>query len=696
MDLKASNIHHYLPGNLSKSDAKVVINNMPDTLYRVNSAGHLTYVSPSCKELTGYNVEELLGTSVLDLYRHPEHRAGLLESLQNGNGSVHNYEMEIVHKDGHSVWVLINIQSIIENSELVAIEGLIRDVSDRKEIEQALFREKEKAQVTLQSIADGVITTDTEGNIDYLNPMAESMTGWSLANAKGKHINKVFCPVCECDDDYSDQAITSCLQSGESITVPCIRLINHTDNQQFAVRETASPIRNNNNEIIGAVLVFHDVTQIRDMSQQLSYQASHDSHTGLINRQAMEQSLQGAIEQAKEQCDEHVFCYLDLDQFKIVNDTCGHIAGDALLKQLSTILKTQVRENDTFARIGGDEFGVLIEHCSLEKGVEIAENIRLMISDYRFSWENKIFEVGVSIGLVSINADTQSITEVLSTADSACFIAKDKGRNRVHVSEKNDKALNKRHQEMNWSGKIKLALEQNDFTLHHQLVHPIDEQASEKPIYCEALIRLVEKDNIIQPMAFIPAAERYNLMDRIDRWVVSNLMNKLQQLPIECTANRIFALNLSGTSLTNNSLMSHILSELENTGVNPEQICFEITETAAVSNLDQAKRFILILGGVGFKFALDDFGSGLSSFNYLKYLPVDYLKIDGGIVRDVHKNVVNKAMVESINNIGHIMGLTTIAEFVENEEIYNTLKEIGVDYAQGYHVHKPEPFECDV
>ena len=618
----------------------------------------------------------------------------LLQRLQDGNGTVHDYEVELIHKTGHSIWVMLNIQSIFEADAFIGIEGLIRNITRRKEIEQALFSEKEKAQITLQSIADGVITTDTAGNIEYLNPMAEKLTGRSLVNAYGKDINEIFCPQADTNDDEHEHPVYTCLNSGENVTVPCIRILSRPDRQQFAVRETASPVRNNKNEIIGAVLIFHDVTQIRNMSQQLSYQASHDSHTGLINRHAFEQHLQEAIKQSQEDGSEHIFCYLDLDQFKIVNDTCGHVAGDALLKQLTHILQTLIRENDIFARIGGDEFGILIQRCKLERGVELAEKIRLAISDFRFSWEEKVFEVGTSIGLVSINKDTQSISEVLSTADSACYIAKDMGRNRIHVSEKDDEALNRRHLEMNWSHKIKHALEMDSFTLHCQHVEPIGTQRDNLPVYCESLIRLKEKDGLIQPMAFIPAAERYNLIARIDRWVISHLMNKLKQMPDKETANRIFALNLSGTSLTDTSIMGYILSELEKTGVNAEQICLEITETVAISNLDHAKRFIQILGGVGFRFALDDFGSGLSSFNYLQYLPVDYLKIDGGIVRDVHKNVVNKAMVESINNIGHIMGLTTIAEFVENEEIYDTLKEIGVDYAQGYHVHKPAPFSC--
>jgi len=443
---------------------------------------------------------------------------------------------------------------------------------------------------------------------------------------------------------------------------------------------------------IGAVLVFHDVSEIRDMSRQLSYQATHDAQTGLINRCEFETRLNLAIQRCHQHEEVHVLCYLDLDQFKLVNDTCGHIAGDELLKRLACTMQTMIRDEDTFARLGGDEFGLLIEKCSLDDGIRIAEMLRNAINNFRFSWDEKMFEIGASIGLVCLEKNSLGVNDVLSMADAACFIAKDHGRNRIHVFQADDAAINKQNNEMHWSYKIKHALEQDEFILYSQSVQCINTHDTNYPAYTEILVRMQHQGKTILPMAFIPAAERYNQMLQIDRWVVRNFFAKLKKCTKQSTDNQLFAINLSGNSINSKDFLSFIISELEQSRVNPGCICFEITETAAISNLDYAKRFMLILKGMGCSFALDDFGSGLSSFNYLKYLPVDFLKIDGSFVREVHHDVVSRSMVESINKVGHVMGLKTIAEYAENQDIINGLKEIGVDYVQGFGISIPEPW----
>jgi diguanylate cyclase (GGDEF)-like protein/PAS domain S-box-containing protein len=679
---------------LSAADAELIIKNMEDTLYRVDTQGRLIYASPAAEQLTGYTLDELLGNKVTDLYMHQEKRDELLQQLSQSGGLLNNYEIELKHKQGQGVWVLINVRNTFDDNHNVSgIEGLIRNITRYKQAEQALNNEREKALVTLHSIADGVITTDINGRIEYINPMAETICGWSLESARGRDIEVVFNPSADEGDEDIEHPVHACLAQGKSITVPLIRMLVRRDDQEFAIRESVSPIRDSQDHVIGAVLVIHDITRIREMSRRLSYQASHDSHTGLINRGEFEKRLAQAIQQAQQQDMEHVLCYLDLDQFKIVNDTCGHIAGDALLKRLANTLHTLVRENDTFARLGGDEFGILIENCPLEQGIRVAENIRNTVNNFRFSWNNKMFEIGVSIGLVCVDNQSLGVAEVLSMADAACFIAKDQGRNRIHVSQMDDAAQNKQHEEMHWSYKIKHALEENQFTLHCQPIRCINESADELPQYTEILVRMQQQDKIISPMTFIPAAERYNLMQQIDRWVVKNFFAELRKCPGPGNKKQLFAINLSGTSINNNDFLNFVVSELENSNANPECICFEITETAAISNLEFAKRFMLILKGMGCYFALDDFGSGLSSFNYLKYLPVDFLKIDGSFVRELEHDVISQAMVESINKVGHIMGLKTIAEYAENQATIDKLKEMGVDYAQGFAISRPAPWD---
>ena len=428
----------------------------------------------------------------------------------------------------------------------------------------------------------------------------------------------------------------------------------------------------------------------RKAEETIHHLAYHDSLTGLINRHRFEQRLTMALRNAKDWNSEHALLYLDLDRFKVVNDTCGHVAGDELLKQLALVLQDQVRESDTLARLGGDEFGLLLENCPIDQAVQIAEKLLQAINDFRFSWGGKTFSVGGSIGLAAITAHNPSVDDLLRNADIACYAAKDGGRNRIHIYKDEDVELQRRRGEMHWVARIRWALEHDRFVLHRQNIVPLQQGGVGK--CCEMLLRMRdERDQLISPGVFLPAAERYNLAPAIDRWVVRTLLEFLKTQPGKIDSSQSFFINISGVTLNDDDFYAFLRQQLRDSGVAPAQLCFEITETAAIGNLSRALSFMQGIREEGCQFALDDFGAGLSSFSYLKTIPVDYLKIDGAFVRDIVNDPLDRAIVDSINRVGHVVGLKTIAEFVETEAIRDQLRGLGVDYAQGYGLHRPEP-----
>lgn len=437
--------------------------------------------------------------------------------------------------------------------------------------------------------------------------------------------------------------------------------------------------------------------RIDEATERLSYQASHDALTGLVNRREFERRLEKALATAREEGRVHALCYLDLDQFKIVNDTCGHVAGDELLRQLTVLVQGKVRDTDTLARLGGDEFGVLLDNCPLEQAVIVAESLRQTVKDFHFVWKEKPFVIGVSIGLVPISQDVGSLDVVLSCADAACYTAKDLGRNRVHLYREKDGELVQRQGEMQWAARITRAIEENRFRLYYQTIMPLQDQEHEGRHF-EILLRMVDDNGqIVPPMAFIPAAERFNLMPSIDRWVVSTALGLYWKLLPECHCSggqcNTCTLNLSGPSLCDELFLEFIKRQFALYKVPYKNVCFEITETAAITNLAKAMEFISELRALGCRFSLDDFGSGLSSFAYLKNMQVDYLKIDGSLVRDMLDDPMAAAMVSSINQIGHVLGLKTIAEFVETEAVMEKLRVMGVNFAQGYAIEHPRSLE---
>ncbi len=574
---------------------------------------------------------------------------------------------------------------------LVVAVGVIRRTA---KAEHALAREKERAEVTLHSIGEAVITTDGQGRIDHLNEMAERLTGWSNEEAAGRSIEDVYQVVDEKDITQRLNLVARCLH-GDNAPSRESSLLLSRGGLQYAIEQTVSRIRETDGEVIGLVVVFRDVTSERSLVHELAWQASHDALTGLANRHEFERRLQELVESAQSSHISHALLYVDLDQFKLVNDTAGHVAGDELLRQLSTLLSTKIRAVDTLARLGGDEFGLLLPGCGIEQAQVIAEKLREEISEFRLSWATKTFTVGASIGMVEITHETGGIANLLSAADTACYMAKDRGRNRVCVHRAQDAEVKRLHGEAEWVARITRAFEENRFQLYAQKIVPLRPDSDFE--YQEILLRMLdETGELVPPMAFIPAAERYGLMPSIDRWVVRTLFAWMSANQRRLPDKISYAINLSGQSLGDEAFAVFIEDQLRLSGVAPSRICFEVTETAAISNLAHAMRMMAQMRVLGCRFSLDDFGSGMSSFAYLKNLPVDSIKVDGAFVRDMLNDAMDCAMVEAIIRIAHVMGLQAVAEHVESDAVMQRLAELGVDYVQGFGVHRPAPLSSTV
>ncbi len=570
--------------------------------------------------------------------------------------------------------------------------GVMFDITQRKRAEAALFEETERLRVTLHSIGDGVITTDAEGRVDYLNPVAEALTGWSVADAQGQPLTQVFAILDEESRQPVPDPVARCLAEGGITKLDHPVLLRSRSEREYMIQDSAAPIRDAAGKVVGVVLVFSDVTKRRRLTRSIIYQATHDSLTGLLNRSEFERRLQRVLEAPQQERGEHALCYLDLDQFKVVNDTCGHAAGDKLLQQLSDLFKAQIRTRDTLARLGGDEFGVLLEHCSVHQALRVAETLRQAVEKFRFVQDDKLFRIGVSVGLVPIDHASGNLKEVLSAADAACYLAKDQGRNRIHVYQADDVALTRRYGEIRWAVRIPHALEENHFRLCCQPIAPLH-GGGQTGAHYELLLRLEDNGQLILPGTFLAAAERYNLAAQLDRWVIHTALQWLGQHPALLQQLSLCSINLSGQSLGEETLLAFILAQVKTYGIPPEKLCFEITETVAIANLANASRLIEVLKAEGCRFALDDFGSGLSSFAYLKTLPVDYLKIDGAFIKDIATDSIDFAIVKSMHEIAQVTGKQTIAEWVEDEPILAKLREIGVHYAQGYFIGRPRPWQ---
>ena len=664
-----------------------------DGLWDFDTLNNRVYLSPRWKAMLGY---EDVPTRQAPDWRslvHPEDMSRVQAAIRDhvaGKTNLFESLHRMRHSSGEWRWVISRAKARVDDKgRLVRLVGVELDITERKLYEEALFREKESAQITLQSIGDGVITTDEKGVIDYINPVAEALTGWRLEDTQGRAIEEVFRAFHEETCEPLENPLAVSIRRTRSIKSVRPMLLIRRDGNEIYVESTASPIRDGSGAVSGGVLVFHDVSEARELNRRLSYHASHDVLTGLVNRREFESRMERALKSAKANEGAYALCCLDLDQFKIVNDTCGHSAGDALLGQVGALLKSKVRWRDTLARLGGDEFGVLLESCSLEEALRTAETLREAVSNFKFTWEERTFRLGASIGVVPVSADNEDVAGVLSAADSACQAAKQAGRNRVHSFEENDIDLMRRRREMQWAARINAALEENRFELFRQSILPL--RGQDTGAHYELLLRMRdETGKIVSPDNFMTAAEHYGITPNIDRWVIENAFRWLVSDADERERLALCSINLSGLSLGDDKFLPYVIDQLGRSGLDPTKICFEITETAAIASFSQANRFIGALKDQGCKFALDDFGSGLSSFGYLKHFPVDFLKIDGTFVKEILHDPIDREMVRSINEIGHLTGKQTIAEFAENADIVNMLRTLGVDYAQGYGVSQPQ------
>ena len=554
--------------------------------------------------------------------------------------------------------------------------------------ERSLAEERERAHITLHSIGDAVLTTDQHGLIDQMNNIAELLTGYRNEEVRGRRPEAIIPLVHEFSSEPIADPVTRVL-SGEGIVGSCGNAVLFGKNgDKFAVEFTAAPITDTCRNIKGAILVFRDVTEMRSLSRELAYRARHDSLTGLHNRLELEGELANTLVKIRRSADHQAWlCCLDLDQFKVINDTCGHAAGDELIKQIATILQQRLRSTDFISRLGGDEFALILRDCDEASAVALVGEIHAGINSLRFSWHNKSFSASASFGLVHIRADSGKVQDLLSAADAACYVAKEQGRNRIHIHRVDDNLTTRQNNEMEMVHRINHAVDNDRFELFYQPIEPLSR--TDTLTRYEILLRMqTDAQELVLPGAFIPAAERYNLMSRIDRWVVRSV---LQTEILAKTGGCSVSINISAQSLSEDSFLGFVLDELARSRIPATSVCFEITETTAISNLTTAVSFIQAVKSRGCLISLDDFGSGLCSFAYLKQLPVDFIKIDGSFVKDLFKDPMNVAMIQSIVNIAKVIDVMTIAEYVCTPEIFDKLRELGVDYVQGYSICEPLP-----
>jgi diguanylate cyclase (GGDEF)-like protein/PAS domain S-box-containing protein len=672
----------------SEQKFRHLFENAMEGVFQSTRDGRLLSVNPAFVKMLGYSsAEELYALpSAAMLYWHPADRADFVRRLEE-TGEIRNAEFRLRRRDGAQIVVMESARATYDEAGRIdGYEGTVADITERKRAEQAMFAEKERAQVTLQSIGDAVISTDATGSIDYINPIAEQLTGWTIDEGRGRPIGEVLSIVSEATRAAVENPLLVALRTGQQVGPGEQSVLVSRNGQSIAIQDSASPIRDRLGKTMGAVIVFHDVTKERRLKRALAYQASHDALTGLINRREFDNRLHEAVQAARRENANYALLYVDLDQFKLVNDTCGHPAGDRLIRDITGLLQTRVRASDTIARLGGDEFGVLLEHCTLDQARVIAESVRHSVRDYRFVWGSASLSVGASIGVVAIDAQTESAATALSAADIACYSAKEQGRNRIHVYDGGGTAT--RHREMHWVSQVTRAVDEGRLELFFQPIQPIGKAGRPAQAFAELTVRLRDDSGVlVPPSEFIPAAERYNVMSMIDRWVVQRAVDLLRQ---HRAAAPLLAVNLSGTSLNDQGFLEYVLGRIDEPAI-ARGLCFEITETAAVANLQNAIFFMQELRERGCRFSLDDFGCGLSSFMYLKTLPVDFLKIDGQFVANIARDAVDRSMVEAISQVGRALGIATVAECVESAEVLAELEKIGLDFAQGFHVAKPRP-----
>lgn len=670
-----------------------IIESSNDAIISKSIDGIVLTWNKGAETIFGYTAEEMIGQSIVKLLPESHlHEEEVLIKKIKSHQKVKSYETERLTKHGKLIYVSVNLSPILNlHLEVIGISTIARDITAHKKSEIAFALEHERLKVTMDSIGDAVITTNDKGMVEYLNPIAEKLTGWSSSEAKGLPLNKVFNIINESTRKPSPNPVDICLMENRIVGLANHTILISRDGNEYGIEDSASPIRNSEGKTFGVVLVFHDVTMQRQMANEMTYRATHDGLTGLINRGEFEHRLERLLMHSTSGNVQHALMVIDLDQFKVVNDTCGHAAGDKLLKEVTQIITNCIRTTDTLARIGGDEFAIILEKCDAEPAMRIAQLVCKHVDEYRFKVEEKRFRIGTSIGLVIIDNHWSSLEALIQAADSACYAAKEGGRNRVHLYYDADFALESRRGEIQWASRIEQAIEDNQFVLFCQRILPLRENGG---LHGEVLVRLKDSSgNLVAPGAFLPAAERFHMASRIDKWVVKQVFSWLKDNQNEISHIDSISINLSGQSIGDESFHDYVLMLISLTPIDFSKVCFEITETATITNINLATRFIQTMKSHQIKFSLDDFGSGVSSFGYLKSLDVDYLKIDGQFIKDINDDPVDLATVRCILEVAKVTGKSTIAEWVETVEVENILRRLGVDYTQGYLRHKPEPID---
>ncbi|WP_455207281.1 EAL domain-containing protein [Kaarinaea lacus] len=678
----------YKNASIEEELYRSIIEGAGSAIIKLDLTGKIVFANQYANDLFGNNIEANLPTKVvLALQQDPDSMTSQMCikkqcRIHNGRSKMISWAVRVLHGINAKVVGVICVGNDVTESQQ-SMQGTQGKQSE-------LLPDKALTHTVLDHIGDGVITVGKDGYVEYLNPVAEQLTGWACHEATGQPLKDVFHVV---DEKSREPKIHSIFDRnyGSRRQHPRKSLLLRRDGWEFTIEDSSSKIRDGQGNVIGAAIIFRDITELQGMERWMLYEATHDTLTGLINRREFDSRINQALAAARAEGRHHALCYIDIKNFKLINDTHGRDAGDELLKQVATLLHSKVRDTDVLARLGGDEFAVLLTNCSIHNALEAANTFRETVRDYNFASRGEIIHLGISIGLVPINADSGGVADVMGLADAACYVAKDKGNHRIHVYRAQDVALKQRHADLKWIQRIRHALEENQFRLFCQSIVPLN-VPNAHTAHHEILLRMLdEKGELIRPSSFLSAAERYSLMPSIDRWVVQNALDLLGDRMSRNQQIGVFAINLSAQSLDDENFLSFVIDQFDKSIVPPSHICFEITESTAISNLMSATRFMSILRGMGCKFALDDFGRGFSSYGYLKNLQIDYLKIDGSFVRDLANDPVDHAMVESINQIGHIMGVQTIAEFVETQDALEKLIALGVDHVQGYQLGKPRP-----
>ena len=668
----------------------------------VSLDGYWFMVNDALCKLLEYSKEEFKKLRIQDLTYSEDLTISLenLAKLYEGIISGYSLEKRYVCKSGKTIWARLSVTLIRDNNMVPQYYvGHIEDITENKLLESAnnaltceLYAEKEQLKTLLTSIVDSVIATDENGIITFMNPEAEKITGWAFQEAKGLHHETIFKVVSKTTNRVLKSPITKSLEKKKSSPLLQDALLINIRGEKYDIQYAISLLQNKDNKTIGVEIIFQNVSQAKSMQEELNFNATHDSLTGLLNRREFENAMNKALKEIKSKKTQYILCYLDLDNFKIINDTAGHTAGDALLQEIAGLLHHRLRKVDVIARLGGDEFAILLSNCSLSAGKQIAEELVTSLGSIRFPWKNKIYRISVSIGMVLMSNPTTSSGQLLTEADVACYSAKARGRNCYFVYHSDEIESTEHHRQMIVASTIQEAIEDNRLLLYVQRVIPTNPKKG-NDFQFEILIRMRdEQQRILMASEFVHTAERFDLMEELDRWVLEQIFVKHHK-NLSRWENASFSINLSANSLNNPKFMSFLSPLIQKSAIAPERICFEITETAAMTHISKTILIVEALQKIGCKIALDDFGVGLSSFSYVKNFSVDYVKIDGSFVKNLVNSKVDYTIVSTINDMAHRLGMETIAEYVESEEILKKVTKMGVDYAQGYLIGKPLPLD---